>query len=97
MPPHPIDFTEDAAADLDYFTAQERKTIIDRVKEQLSHEPTRETRNRKKLRENPIATWELRAGRFRVFFEVLQDVVTVVSVGYKEHNVLYIRGKQVQL
>jgi hypothetical protein len=29
-----------------------------------------ETRNRKPLRDNPLADWELRVGRFRVFYEV---------------------------
>jgi hypothetical protein len=32
--------------------------------------PTLETRNRKPMRPNPIAPWELRIGHLRVYFEV---------------------------
>ena len=67
-----------------------------RIKEQLSFEPGKETRNRKRLRENPIATWELRIGKFRVFYEIEEGskAVCVVAVGWKEHNKLFIRGKE---
>lgn len=94
-----IEVTEEAKRDLSYFTAHERKRILQGIREQLSHEPLQETRNRKKLRENPIAPWELRIGKYRVFYEVVQDIVTigVVAVGYKQHNTLYIRGKRVAL
>ena len=69
------------------------------IREQLSHDPLKETRNRKKLRKNPVAPWELRLGKYRVFYEVHGELITVgvVAVGYKQHNTLYIRGKQVEL
>lgn len=91
-----IEITEGAKTDLSYFKAYERKEILAGVKEQLTHEPLQETRNRKALRENPIAPWELRIGKYRIFYEVNDDVVTVivVSVGVKRHNVLFIRGKK---
>ena len=58
-----------------------------------------ETRNRKLLRPNPIARWELRVGDFRVFYEVdLEDgTVEVLAVGIKTHDVLNIGGEQVEL
>lgn len=73
---------------------------------QLAYEPTNPTGKRKRLRTSPIATWELRIGKYRVFYEVetSDDVapndevaVIIVSVGHKEHNVLYVRGKAVNL
>ena len=66
---------------------------------QLVNQPDVETNNRRRLRDNPIARWELKVGKFRVFYEIDADaqVVTVISVGHKEHNVLYIRGKVVHL
>ncbi len=97
MAVHKIEVTEDAKLDLDFYSAAERKTVVSEIRIQLAHEPTVETRNRKKLRDNPLATWELRVGRYRVFYEVdeVTVVVTIVSVGHKEHNKLFIRGKEV--
>jgi mRNA-degrading endonuclease RelE of RelBE toxin-antitoxin system len=94
-----IEITEDAKVDLAFFKANERKRILAAIREQLSYEPLKETRNRKKLRENPISPWELRSGKYRVFYEVEEDIVTVgvISVGWKKHNILYIRGKEVKI
>ena len=50
-----IEITEDAKIDLSFFKAYERKIILASIREQLSYEPLKETRNQKKLRENPIA------------------------------------------
>lgn len=94
-----IEVTEEARDDLRYYTANERKIITSEVRIQLSDQPLSATKNRKSLRENPIATWELRVGKFRVFYDVDESkrVVAVVSVGHKEHDVLLIRGKEVLL
>lgn len=77
----------------------ERKIIVSDIRDQLIDQPDLETKNRKLLRENPIATWELRVGKYRVFYEVdrTAQVVSIVSIGHKEHNVLLIRGKEVNL
>jgi mRNA-degrading endonuclease RelE of RelBE toxin-antitoxin system len=73
--------------------------ITDEIPVHLVDQPDVGTHNRRRLRNNPIARWELKVGKFRVFYEIDADgqLVTVVSVGHKEHNVLYIRGKVVQL
>ncbi len=94
-----IDVTEEAKGDLSYYTAFERKIMVSEIREQLTHQPHVETKNRKPLRDNPVASWELRVGKYRVFYEVDETArtVSVVSVGHKEHNVLWIRGKEVQL
>ena len=94
-----IDVTEEAKGDLSYYTAFERKIIVSEIREQLTHQPQVETKNRKPLRDNPIASWELRVGKYRVFYAVDEtaSTVSVVSIGHKEHNVLWIRGKEVQL
>lgn len=57
------------------------------------------TWNRKPLRPNDISTWELRIGQRRVFYDVdtEDNVVTVKAVGWKEHNKLFIRGKEFEL
>jgi len=40
----------------------------------VAREPIVETRNRKKLRPNPLAPWELRIGKARVFYDVEESV-----------------------
>ena len=94
-----IDFTEGARGDLAWLSAYERKIIVDEVRRQLTDQPTVETRNRKMLRDNPVARWELRVGKFRVFYEVAEaaSTVSVAAVGFKKHDRLYIRGAEVQL
>jgi mRNA-degrading endonuclease RelE of RelBE toxin-antitoxin system len=96
MAKYEIDITEEAKSDLSHYSAYERKIIVSESRSQLTHEPEVETKNRKRLRDNPIAKWELRVGRFRIFYDVTQTV-TIVSVGHKEHNVLWVRGKEVLL
>jgi hypothetical protein len=51
-----IDVTEDAKEDLSYYTTVERKKITMEVRTQLTYQPSVETRNRKQLRDNPIAS-----------------------------------------
>ncbi|MGH8565605.1 MAG: type II toxin-antitoxin system RelE family toxin [Gammaproteobacteria bacterium] len=70
--------------------------MVAEIREQLAHQPNAETKNRKSLRENPIASWELRVGKHRIFYEVDETVRTVgiVCVGHKKHNVLWVRGKR---
>ena len=64
------------------------------------HEPLAETRNRKPLRPNLLAPWELRVGELRVFYEVAgdqYDVVRILAVGQKKGNRLLIAGKEVKI
>ena len=71
------------------------------IKEQLTHTPAEETRNRKPV-DQPApfaATWELRCGpenRFRVFYDVDPEaqVVAVLAVGVKERSRLWIGGEE---
>ena len=68
------------------------------VETQLAREPLVETRNRKRLRPNPIAPWELRVRDMRVFYEVDEPgVVTVFAIGTKRSNRLYIEGEEIEL
>jgi mRNA-degrading endonuclease RelE of RelBE toxin-antitoxin system len=99
MASYQIELTEEAKGDLSSYNAYERKTIVVAIRDQLTHQPMDATRNRKQLRENPIARWELRFDKFRIFYEVLEDsqIVAVVAVGHKEHASLFIRGAKVKL
>jgi hypothetical protein len=69
------------------------------VEEQLAHKPKTETHNRKKMRPNPLASWELSIGDLRVYYDVTEEpqTVTVVAVGIKRGNHVFIDGEERQL
>ena len=94
-----IEYTLEAMEDLKRFRKYEQQLIVDQIDEQLSHEPAHETRNRKRLRPNSVAEFELRITRFRVFYDVDENkkLVKIEAVGHKEGSRLFIRGKEYQL
>ncbi len=82
------------------FLAGNRGIVLDAIKVQLRHEPVRETRNRKPLRPNPLAPWELRAGALRVFYEVDAEeanLVNILAIGIKRGNRLLIAGEEIRI
>jgi len=94
-----ISFTPEAIEDLRWFIKVDRKSIMEEIETQLLHEPSTETRNRKRLRPNQLAEWELRSGGFRVFFDVEEEarLIHIIAVGYKEGSRLFIRGVEYTL
>lgn len=78
--------------------ASERVDVVDAIEVQLSDEPEVETRNRKRLRQNPIAPWELRIKNVRVFYDIEEpETVTILAIGKKRGNRLYIEGQEIEL
>ena len=57
------------------------------------------TRNRKRLRPNDVAEWELRIGKYRVFYDVYEKArtVKVEGIGHKEGNRLFLHGEEYKL
>jgi mRNA-degrading endonuclease RelE of RelBE toxin-antitoxin system len=95
-----IEFAASVTEQLRALTARQRATILDAIARRLVHEPLIETKNRKLLRPNPIAPWELRLGTLRVFYEVAADepgTVRILAVGQKKGNRLYIAGQEIEL
>ncbi len=94
-----IELTPEAIKDVEQLRAFERRQIIAAMQEQLAHQPTAITRNKKRLRPNQLAEWELRIIPFRVFYDVDVDhaVVKIVAVGYKQGNTLFIHGEEYDL
>ena len=81
-------------------TKRDRVIVLSAVELQLGHQPDQQTRNRKQLRSNPIAPWELRIGELRVFYDVEEEpeaVVRVRAVGIKDHGILKIGGEEFSL
>ena len=104
--PYEVRFAACVRGQMEFLTAAERSTLLDAIRERLAHAPLVETRNRKPLRPNPLAPWELRVGPLRAFYEVVPQgrrleaagaVVYVLAVGKKDRNVLRIAGEVIEL
>jgi len=71
-----IQLWPDAGAELDALRAYDRRTIAERMREQLTNEPAAPSRHRKLLGTVDASfpyrppLWELRVGDFRVFYDV---------------------------
>jgi mRNA-degrading endonuclease RelE of RelBE toxin-antitoxin system len=96
-----IEFTQVAADHVRAYRKFDQQLILDAIAEQLTHEPATETRHRKRLGENEMSDWELRVQKFRVFYDVIleekRQTVKIKAVGHKEHNTLFIGGREVKL
>jgi mRNA-degrading endonuclease RelE of RelBE toxin-antitoxin system len=94
-----IAYTDDAIEDLKYFKKHEQNEIIDGIEQQLRYEPTVQTRNRKQMRPNEKADWELRIGNFRVLYDVDTEVriVEIQRIGEKQENTFLFRGREEEL
>jgi mRNA-degrading endonuclease RelE of RelBE toxin-antitoxin system len=95
-----IEYSPDAEEHLRALTARQRSVVLDQVEEQLAHAPTAETRNRKPMRPNPIAPWELRVDRLRVYYDVQEEpeqTVKIRAVGIKERNHVRIGDEVIEL
>jgi mRNA-degrading endonuclease RelE of RelBE toxin-antitoxin system len=101
QPKFTLKFAPEAIEHFDMIERKHHGLIRRAIKEQLSQEPTKETRNRKAV-DQPApfaATWELRCGPqncFRIFYEVDSEAHTlwVLAIGVKERNRLYINGEE---
>ncbi len=88
---------------IDHFrplTARQRSIILDEVERQLKSQPTEETKNRKPMRPNPLAPWELRIGNLRVYYDVEEEpepIVLIRAVGIKRRNQVWIGGERFEL
>ena len=94
-----IEYTPEAIDDLKLFRKYEQQSIFNQINEQLLYEPVLETRNRKKLRPNNVAEYELRVRKFRVFYDVdeVAKIVKIEAIGHKESSRLLIHGKEYEL
>jgi mRNA-degrading endonuclease RelE of RelBE toxin-antitoxin system len=95
-----IDFSPEAEDHLRALTARQQAIVLDAVDEQLGHQPTVETQNRKPMRPNPLAPWELRVGNLRVYYDVEEEpepTVYVRAVGVKQRNRVRIADEEIEL
>ena len=93
-----IEFGQSANDDLNYYEKYDQKIIVKAILEYLKTDANIESRKRKQLRPNPIAPWELRVGKYRIFYEITESqIVKILAVGHKEHNELFVRGRKVEI
>lgn len=94
-----IEFTPEAVDDLRSFRKHDQRQIIEAIETQLPHQATEETRNRKRLRPNQLAEWELRVDEFRVFYDLdaATAVVKIEAVGHKRGSKLFVHGEEYEL
>lgn len=86
-----IVYVDRVANDLAAMRAFDRRRILNRIDNELSHQPTHETRHKKIISgltfpwDHEEPAWELRVGEYRVFYDVdvLVQQVTVRAVRQK--------------
>ncbi len=93
-------FSPETEDHLRFLTAAQRSLVFSTVESQLAHQPTVETRNRKPMRPNLLATWELRVRNLRVYYKVDEDpepVVSIRAIGVKVGNRVRIADQEIDL
>jgi mRNA-degrading endonuclease RelE of RelBE toxin-antitoxin system len=96
--PYRIRYTPEALDHLAGLKASERSLLLPTIGAQLAHQPTVETRNRKKMRPNTFVDWELRVRDLRVYYVVQEDpepVVTIRGIGTKVRDRVWLGGEEV--
>jgi mRNA-degrading endonuclease RelE of RelBE toxin-antitoxin system len=94
-----IEFTPEAIEDLKQLREYDQRIVVESIEGQLAHQAAQETRNRKRLRPNELAEWELRVRQFRVFYDIDPGYTfaKVVAVGYKDGEKLFVHGQEYDL
>jgi mRNA-degrading endonuclease RelE of RelBE toxin-antitoxin system len=95
-----IEYSPEAEDHLRWLTTRQQRTVVDTVDRQLLDQPGLETRNRKPMRPNPVAPWELRIGNLRVYYDVKDEpefIVTILAIGIKERDQVRIGGEKIRL
>lgn len=98
--PYGIQYSPDAREHLRALSARDKRLVLDSVARQLQSEPAVETLDRKKMRPNPLAPWELRIGNLRVYYDIEEgpeSTVWIDAIGVKKGNAVYIGGEKVDL
>jgi mRNA-degrading endonuclease RelE of RelBE toxin-antitoxin system len=98
--PYTIEYSPEAVDHLETLTARQQAIVVATVDRQLRFQPMVETRNRKPMRPNPLAPWELRIGTLRVYYDVEDAPVPIVyihAVGIKRRNRVRIGEEEIQL
>ena len=86
--------TEDAEQQFLGLSARDQRALQAAILARLRHQPTTLTRAVRRLRPNPVAEYELRAGDLRVLYDVEGEEVIISVVGRKVGNRLIVAGEE---
>ena len=87
-----VRFSDRALEQIKVLRAYHRVAVLGRIDEKLTAEPARTSKTSIKLLQQPAPTqYRLRAGNFRVFYNVEGNVVRVVEIMTKEDSDVYLR------
>jgi mRNA-degrading endonuclease RelE of RelBE toxin-antitoxin system len=89
-----ITITEVAEAQLRALPVRDQRILEAAVLARLVHQPTTPTRAIKRLRPNPLAEFELRAGDLRALYNVEGSEVILLIFGRKVGNKLIVKGEE---
>lgn len=89
-----ITITADADRQYRSLAAREQRILEAAIQSRLEHEPTKPSKAIKRLRPNPFAEYELRAGDLRALYNVEGDEVVILVVGRKVGNKLIVEGEE---
>jgi mRNA-degrading endonuclease RelE of RelBE toxin-antitoxin system len=92
--PFKITITEDADRQFWSLPTREQRMLEAAIQSRLEHQPTTPSKAIKRLRPNPLAEFELRAGDLRALYNVEGDQVVVLIVGRKVGNKLIVEGEE---
>jgi mRNA-degrading endonuclease RelE of RelBE toxin-antitoxin system len=94
-----IVFASAVEGHLKALSARDRRIVLDGIEELLGSQPGLKTRNRKPMRPNDLAAWELRLGDLRVYYHIAraERVVEVMAVGVKRREQVWIGGERIDL
>jgi mRNA-degrading endonuclease RelE of RelBE toxin-antitoxin system len=95
-----IEYSPDTEEHLRKLTKRNQVIVMNSILNQLQEQPDYETKNRKPMRPNPIAPWELRIGNLRVYYDFElhpKPVVYIRAVGIKQRNRVIIGKEEIDL
>jgi mRNA-degrading endonuclease RelE of RelBE toxin-antitoxin system len=92
--PFLITITEDAERHFKALAVRDRRRLQAAIASRLVDQPTTLTSAVKRLRANPVAKYELRAGDLRALDDVVENEVIISVVGLKRGNTLIVAGEE---
>src|SRR5436309_11593133 len=92
--PFRITITEDADRQFRSLPVRDQRILEAAIHSRLEHQPTTPTKAIKRLRPNPLAQFELRAGDLRALYNVEEGEVVILLVGHKVGNKLIVEGEE---
>jgi mRNA-degrading endonuclease RelE of RelBE toxin-antitoxin system len=92
--PFKMTIMEDALRQFRSLPTRDQRIPEAAILSRLEHQPTTPTKAIKRLRANPLAEFELRAGDLRALYNVEEREVVVLIVGRKSGNKLIVEGQE---